>query len=667
MSDRWKSTVVWGFLIVFFGLVLWDSFQTFVLIVNPLTFDSRRLQTFMGILVSLTIILGYGFWASLRGHFPYKAIQRFSGKLNKINIYIRGILAFVILSFPAFLLLYSPVGDFNPGTWFRIAAIFICSFCTCFILFPIEFDVLWFLKLSLLIMLSGAIFTTADWLKDVTSYPFSLSWSEGNRIWDYSMLFGSSRYINPTGKPIFTFIETGRQFLWAIPFLIPGLNILSFRLWDVLVWILPPMILGACSVFQRPFFRRYWIWQVGFVIWVYVFLSQGPIYSPLLLGAALVVLASRQRKLWIKIIAVAFAAYYLRISRFTWMYAPGLWAGMLALLAEEQPSFSLSGWKKLINPFILGISGYLGAEFLLPLINSLSGGPAQSASSVISEQFSILGVQALLWDRLLPNPTFSQGILLGTLWVGAPIMLWIYWTWKAKIWKPNWMQGAAVISLCAAFMGLGFLASVKIGGGSNLHNLDMLWVTLVILAGWIWNKWMSAGFPHFFQIKGQVVILCLAMIFPAFSLIQYATPLRLPPESEVQKALEIIQKKVGEAQTKGPVLFMDQRQLITFGYISNLPLTVEYEKKYLMEQAMSKNAAYLEEFRAQLESKKYPLIVTIPIRDVFAHEDRENFAEENNAWADGVSKPLIKYYEPYITLEEFGIQLLVPRKHVNNG
>src|SRR3990172_8927432 len=42
------------------------------------------------------------------------------------------------------------------------------------------------------------------WVRD---YPFSFSWSEGNRIWDYSALFGRGLYNYPQNQPIFAFID----------------------------------------------------------------------------------------------------------------------------------------------------------------------------------------------------------------------------------------------------------------------------------------------------------------------------------------------------------------------------------------------------------------------------------------------------------------------------
>jgi len=39
-------------------------------------------------------------------------------------------------------------------------------------------------------LIFGAVFIFAYQLRSVVNYPFSLSWAEGNRFWDYSVLFG---------------------------------------------------------------------------------------------------------------------------------------------------------------------------------------------------------------------------------------------------------------------------------------------------------------------------------------------------------------------------------------------------------------------------------------------------------------------------------------------
>jgi hypothetical protein len=646
---------------VFFCLAMWDFYEAFILVGNPSTFISKRLILFLISLPFLALFLGYWLWSILSDHFPVKFFEKSFGTIEHTKLSLRGLAAGVLLILPAYLLLFSPLGDYHPGYWFRLALLVGCAIFATWILFPTSPDLTWLLRCSALIMTAAAILVIGDWLNDVNSYPFSLTWSEGNRIWDYSMMFGSSRYINPDGKPIFTFIEEGRQVLWGLPFLLPNLSILGYRFWNAMVWILPPVLLAACCVVGRTTPNRKWFWQGSFILWGFLFLSQGPIYSPLLLAAALVVIAVRQKHLWLAIPLVAFAAYYSHESRWTWMYAPGLWAGLLALLSTDNPGFTRNDWKKLIRPVILGVSGFLGSQFLSPLIAILQKGFVTSSEAAPGISFPELGIQAMLWDRLLPNPTYPPGILLGIAWVGLPAILLIYGIWKEKIWKPNGLQAVSLILMLGLFLSLGIIVSVKIGGGSNLHNLDMLLVTLALVLGFLWRKWMDSGSPGPFERKSLSMYLITAMILPATVMAQYGEPLRLPEKPLTQTVLARVQSEVAAAKARGPVLFIDQRQLLTFGFIEDLPLVDEYEKKYLMDQALSGNEIYLKEFEADLSQKKFTLIVTEPISGMQADEGLKNFAEENNAWVEWVSLPLIKYYQPVLTDKRIGVQLLVPR------
>lgn len=661
MINRNRWTIVWIFLVAFFGLAWWDLYQGFILIGNPPSFESKRFVTFLLFQPLLIAFWGYVLWMIRTGKKPEKLIHSFQNFLDKSHFAIKGVFVAAILLLPPYMFMVSTFGDYAIGYWFRLATVIFCAFIATLILFPKNFNVTWYLRFSGLILIASVVFITCDWLTEVTSYPFSLGWSEGNRMWDYSMLFGSSRYINLTGKPIFTFIEIGRQVLWAIPFLLPNLDIFGFRLWSVLVWILPPLFLGAGCVFGKPFSRKKWIGQVGFILWTYLFLSQGPIYPPLLLSAALVVIGIRQKNWVVAIVSIALAAYYCQISRWTWMYAPGLWAGMLTLMDADQPGFTRDGWKKLIRPVVYGLSGYFGGEFLPKIFDAIMNG-SSAATEIVAVRIPGLGNQPMLWDRLFPNPTYAPGILLGAIWVGLPVMLFIFWAWKSKVWQPNWLQALPVVGLSGLFLVLGVIVSVKIGGGSNLHNLDMLWVTLALVAGWIWKQWMNRNFEGLFEKKSFLAVLCLTIIIPFTSLVESGHPLRLPENYLVQGSLETIQYEVAKAQKKGDVLFIDQRQLLTFGYVKGLPLVADYEKKYLMDQALSENTEYLNEFHAKLENKQYSLIISEPMRKSYADESIRNFAEENNAWVGWISRPLLKYYKPLVTLDEVGVQLLIPRE-----
>jgi hypothetical protein len=134
----------------------------------------------------------------------------------------------------------------------------------------------------------------------------------------------------------------------------------------------------------------------------------------------------------------------------------------------------------------------------------------------------------------------------------------------------------------------------------------------------------------------------------------------LPVQEDIDSALQTIQQEVDSAQIQGEVLFMDQRQLLTFGYISGVVLVPEYEKKRLMDEALSENSTYFEPFYADLAAHRFSLIVSEPLRTPIKDSSFQ-FGEENNAWVKWVSNAVLCYYEEKTTLKEVGVQLLIPK------
>jgi hypothetical protein len=137
-------------------------------------------------------------------------------------------------------------------------------------------------------------------------------------------------------------------------------------------------------------------------------------------------------------------------------------------------------------------------------------------------------------------------------------------------------------------------------------------------------------------------------------------PDTLPSEPDTTKALEDLRREVAKASEKGQILFMDQRQLLTFGYIRDIPLVAEYDKKVLINEAMSANAQYFAGFYQDLADKRFSLIITSPVNRRL-DKTEGHFGEENNAWVKWVTTPLLCYYEPLDRLKRVDIDLLVPR------
>jgi len=178
----------------------------------------------------------------------------------------------------------------------------------------------------------------------------------------------------------------------------------------------------------------------------------------------------------------------------------------------------------------------------------------------------------------------------------------------SRRWKLDWLQALVVGTVLAGYFGAGLVISTKIGGGGDLHNMDMFLIGLLFASGLVWEKtdrtWLTNGSSLPFWM--QVVLIALVTL-PAFGTLLSLRPLLyadeftrlktltdiedpyvdarvlglLPPRAEVDETLVFIREMVAHAGESGEVLFMDQRQLLTFGFVMDVPLVAEYEKKYL--------------------------------------------------------------------------------------
>jgi hypothetical protein len=273
--------------------------------------------------------------------------------------------------------------------------------------------------------------------------------------------------------------------------------------------------------------------------------------------------------------------------------------------------------------------------------------------------------QPLLWYRLLPNSTLGPGILpLMLLMTGPPVTLLIYRT-VARTWKLDGWQLLAVWVALAGFLVAGLVISTKIGGGGDLHNLDMYIGTLMLVTASLlfiklpdvktWPAWALA-------------LLCLIPFLPAYQFTpfnpsaNYHPWLDLPTAQQSAPVLEKIRSAVEDASRHGKVLFMDQRQLLTFGFVDAIPFVPEYEKKYMMDQALASNEAYFKPYYQDLANRRFDLIVTEPLR-VNLKEGSGAFSEENDLWVTWVSAPTLCFYESIYTDRVVGVQLLVPREN----
>lgn len=562
----------------------------------------------------------------------------------------------VLLLLPAVLVYYTPLGSLFSGPPVRLTLLVACLVLA------------WFLSggastdrspaaFPTLAVVAGVALVLAREFSSITDYPFSLSWSEGNRLWDYSLAFGRDRYLIPAGQETFAYISPGRQILWGLVFLVPGASIQLARLWSAILFTLPYGLLGWAAL-RREGGSIGIGWKLAFGAWSLVFLAQGPIYTPLVLSAIVVALAVRLRPAWIGALLVALASYYAYDSRWTWLLAPGAWAVLIMVL--EAPLAEGGRWRidRLWRASLFALAGVLGGYLAPTAAAWLTQGPGPAG---VADVGGALTRQPLLWYRLLPNPTYGPGVVLALVLVAGPVLAVLAWLLRKRVWSLDRWQLTALGVLLSALMVAGIIVSAKIGGGSNLHNLDMFLITLTFTAASAFGG--SAGAARLRALLGNPPgrwLLAAALAIPAALTVSTGGPLVLPGQAVVDESLEAIRSEVAAAATQGEVLFYDQRQLLTFGYVKGVPLVSEYEKKYMADQALSGDPTFFEPFYNDLARQRFALIVGPPLETTWQEE--HPFSEEDEAQVRLLYLPMAEHYEPAVRLDAVGVWLLKPRQ-----
>jgi hypothetical protein len=457
----------------------------------------------------------------------------------------------------------------------------------------------------------------------------------------------------------------------GLPFLFPHVTIVGERLWLAAMDVVPYLLLGLAAFW--PIGRHGWDDVILLALWSFLFLRQGPIHTPLLVCAALVAISWRLPLLPAAILVTA-SSCFAEVSRFTWMFAPALWAAMLQVAAAdaEEARFFGPAWRRASILVLAGLAG-VAAALAAGLLGGAVGVETATAASTS---------QALLWYRLFPNATYGAGILLGLALAVAPLVLLLVASQEGP-WSLTSLQKLSVVMPLAAFLIVGLIVSTKIGGGGDLHNLDMLLIGLVFAAAVAWRTIGSEGLgPLAKRSPWFGAVMLAAVAVPAYQPLMAMRPLSfsndagwvsvladverardlgsLPDPQVVSSSLDQLSAAVHDAQEHGDVLFMDQRQLLTFGDIRDVPLVGPYEKKRLMDEALSRNREYFQPFYADLAAHRFSLIISSPLRTPIK-DSEYGFGEENNAWVRWVAKPILCYYVEQDTLNEVKVELLAPK------
>ncbi|HJW89447.1 MAG TPA: hypothetical protein VJ436_02275 [Anaerolineales bacterium] len=699
-------------LVLAVSAILW-SLAAYTLAVEAVgrgvLFASVRWTAAVG-LVTLTAGLSLGLlalaWTTWRASLISLAARALSilENLKSFNL-----LLFLLLVGLFVFLVLLPGNDFMQRLELRLAMFTSVTLAGAFFLKAYRTQLSWPVTLASAWILGGALYRAAAFIPEISTYPFSLGWSEASRYY-YASLFFTERLYGESIPP--SPLHPSRYLLQAIPFLVPGLPLWFHRLWQVLLWlgssaavifglarrVLPSGGSKAEGKDGPVFFggRLSWGWlgRAVAMAWMFLFLFQGPVYYHLLVIPALVLWFFDARRFWSSLAVVFLASAWAGISRLNWFPVAGLLAAALYFLdnprlntgmlrlpksrsaksgdfdlhsspLETSPDVANQHNQEIAHPLV-----YLLKPFAWVILGTLVAFAFQALyarwSGVDEGAFTSSFTSDLLWYRLLPNPTFPLGVLPAVLLVTGPLLILVYLGLR----RLDWLRQLGLWSIPAVLFAGGVVVSVKIGGGSNLHNLDAFLMLLMVIAGYVFFGWVTPRPAEPASAAVQVAppdslarfLTGLVVLIPVVYALPAVGPLEHPDREKTEAALAKLQALVDDATGRGgEVLFISERHLLTFGMLPGVPLIGQYETVFLMEMAMAGNQTYLGQFYRDIGRQRFDLIVTDPLHDKFKGRAYP-FGEENDVWVARVAQPVLSSYQRAEVFKGFGFEALEPKR-----
>jgi len=505
-------------------------------------------------------------------------------------------------------------------------------------------------RTALLVSMIGyaVIYEIATYLPGINNYPFTLTWSEGSAYYFASAYFSEWLYGVEVDLPL---INPTRHLLMAIPFVFQDLPIWAHRAWEVVLWL--AITASAIYLFVRKLEISNKLLRLAFLGWIFLYFLQGPVYYFLVISIIPVLWGFDSKKFNKTLLLVLLGSVWAGASRVNWIPVPALLAATFYFMEVKVDQKNWLGY--LVKPLVWFVSG-VGIGLLAWYgYAQLSGQPVGN--------FGIYFTSNLLWYRLFPNPTFPGGVILTSMLASLPLIGIIAVHLYRSGRNYHLIRHIGVASILLVFYFGGLVVSTKIGGGNNIHNLDAYLLILLVSGSYLYfgKSVPDYNFPEkvSFQALDNFFIIA-AVIIPVIFTLQGGRPINLPKESRIDNALLTIQEFADQTSREGgKVLFIAERQLLTFGEIENIPLLPEYERMDLMEMVMGSNEQYLSEFRQRIQDQEYALIISEPLKIRYQGRSRP-FGDENDVYVAQVSTHVLCYYKPMKNFGQFPIQLLVP-------
>jgi hypothetical protein len=495
------------------------------------------------------------------------------------------------------------------------------------------------------------------YLPDVSNYPFALGWSETTRYYVASTFFDQRIY--GMDLPL-VFRDFTRYLMQAVPFLIKDSPLWLHRLWQAALRFTSTYLAGY--VVARRYKMKGPGWVALFSMWAGLYFFQGPVFYNLIVNVLLVYWLVKPDRFWRGLAAVAGISVWAGLSRINWIPMPGLMAAAFYLMETPLKGQDFKSMMRyLMRPVVWVLAGIAIGLAVQQGYAMISGNPEEIYYASFSSY--------LIWDRLLPNPTYSMGILPSALLLTTPLLIFVGIAWAT--WRKRWhfIRPLGLTAILLVLFAGGLLVSVKIGGGTNLHNMDVYLVFLLLLAGEIYFGAGRDDTGEPLKVRMPDWLLAVIFIVPIVFVISYSGG--TIPERDMDYAageLALLQAYIDQVvKNGGEVLFISQRHLITFGLVDNVTLVHAHEKLLLQEMAMSQNHAYLDAFGLELAEQRYAMIIHDPLPVGYRNEDKAALAAENNVVFEEITPLFTCAYQEVDRLLDGGLGIFIPAPYVSCG
>jgi hypothetical protein len=484
----------------------------------------------------------------------------------------------------------------------------------------------------------------------ISPYPFTIGWSEGKWMLDGSLIFSNKVYGFHAPIP---FQEPTQALFRAFPFLFSNTPSLLFqRAWGFLLMVGVPIftafILVSKFIIVTPLKKLF----LGILYFCLLFL--GPIKFYLLFIYLVFLILYKSNNILRGALAVVVASLLIPPLQVNWFLLPG---SLFFLFYIMETPYSGSIFRYFWKPFLLLLVSLLivGTDTMLYLF--FSGNPLNGLNMISSSP--------LLWQRLLFFPSEPLGVLIPILIMSIP-STWLIVSWgKQNRFSIHWKRQIVLFMILLIFFLGGLLVSAKIGGGNNLHNLDIYILLLSVVTFYVAIN--SIKGDRFIQPVNTRILNFMIManaIFFSLWLV-YMTPgsIIFPRQQTAVTAVQSLQNKIGQIQdiNPKPALFIYQTQLLTSGLIQGVKPVPNHDNVFLMEMAISNNQSGLQAFYIQLEQHTWSVIVMPPLYTKIK-DSSTVFAEENNAWVERIIFPMLCSYQSVYVDQNFDYELLIPRE-----